>query len=45
LNVTPFGRVPLSETVAPGDPVAVTAKVPLVPTLKAVDDAEVNAGG
>jgi len=34
LNVTPAGKVPISLKVGVGNPLAVTVKVPLLPTLK-----------
>ena len=43
-RVTPVGRVPVSEKVGAGLPVAVTVKVPAVPTVKVVVLAEVMAG-
>jgi hypothetical protein len=36
LNVTPVGNVPVSLNVGLGVPVAVTVKVPTVPTVKVV---------
>jgi hypothetical protein len=41
---TPEGRGPTSENVIGPSPVAVTEKVPAVPSAKAVDDAEVIEG-
>jgi len=43
-KVTPEGSVPDSDTVGVGEPVAVTVKLPLVPTVKVVASALVNAG-
>jgi hypothetical protein len=36
LNVTPLGSVPVSANVGVGDPVAVTVKLPAVPTVNVV---------
>jgi len=36
LNVTPLGSVPASVSVGVGEPVAVTAKLPAVPTVNVV---------
>ena len=44
LNVTPLGSVPLSLSVGVGTPVAVTVKLPAVPTVKVVLLALVMAG-
>ena len=44
LRVTPVGRVPVSAKVGAGLPVAVTVKVPAVPTAKVVELPEVMAG-
>jgi hypothetical protein len=44
LKVTPDGRVPDSESVGAGFPVAVTVKEPAVPTVKVVLLALVMAG-
>jgi hypothetical protein len=45
LNVTPVGSAPVSLNVGAGNPVAVTVKVPPVPTVKVVLLALVMAGG
>ena len=45
LSVTPVGSAPVSLNVAAGNPVAVTVKVPAVPTVKVVLLALVMAGG
>ena len=45
LRVTPLGRVPVSVKVGAGLPVAVTVKVPAVPTAKVVAFPEVMVGG
>ncbi len=44
-KVTPVGRVPVTERVGAGEPVAVTVNVPAVPTVKVVLFALVMAGG
>ena len=44
VNVTPLGRAPLSLRLGVGEPVAVTVKLPAVPTVKAVLLALVMAG-
>ena len=44
-RVTPEGRGPVSVNPIGVSPVAVTAKVPALPTVKVVDAAEVNTGG
>jgi hypothetical protein len=44
VNVTPGGSVPVSLRVGVGNPVAVTVKVPAVPTLNVVLFALVIAG-
>jgi hypothetical protein len=44
LNVTPAGKAPVSLNVGVGEPVAVTANVPAVPTVKVVVFALVMAG-
>ena len=44
LRATPLGRVPVSLKVGAGKPLAVTVKVPVVPTVKVVELAEVMAG-
>ena len=44
LKVTPVGRVPASERVGVGDPLAVTVNEPAVPTVKVVLLALVIAG-
>ncbi len=45
LRVTPVGRAPVSLNVGGGLPVAVTVKVPAVPTVNVVALAEVMVGG
>ena len=44
MNVTPVGRVPVSDSVAAGNPVVVTVKVPAVPIVNVVLAALVIAG-
>ena len=43
-RVTPEGRLPVSLKVIGVSPVAVTAKVPALPSAKLVEAAEVNTG-
>ena len=45
VNVAPVGSAPDSDTVGAGNPVAVTVKLPGVPTVKVVVVALVIAGG
>ena len=45
LNVTPLGSVPDSVMTGVGDPLAVGVNVPAAPSVKVVDDADVNAAG
>ena len=45
LRVTPLGRVPVSVKVGAGKPVAVTVKVPAVPTVKVVESARGDGRG
>jgi hypothetical protein len=44
LRVTPAGRLPTSEKVGVGYPLAVTVNDPALPTAKVVDDTLVNNG-
>jgi hypothetical protein len=44
LNVTPLGSAPASANVGTGDPVAVTVKLPAVPTVNVVPLALVIPG-
>lgn len=43
-KVTPLGRAPLLERLGVGYPVAVTVKLPFVPTMKVIVLAEVITG-
>jgi hypothetical protein len=45
VNVTPFGKVPVSDSVGIGVPLAVTENEPLTPTVNVVLAALVNVGG
>ena len=44
VKVTPLGKVPVSDSVGAGEPVAVTVKLPALPTVNVAELALVIAG-